>query len=76
MNGVMFLLALGFSTPSPLKYEQYALPNGLRVFLVEDHSTPLVTVDVWYDVGSRNEERGRTGYALRWAEIARLIRVT
>jgi predicted Zn-dependent peptidase len=60
--GLILLAALVTSTP-PIRFEQYALGNGLRVFLVEDHTVPVVTVDVWYHVGSRNEERGRTGLA-------------
>jgi zinc protease len=44
-------------------YEQFTLPNGLQVIYSEDHSTPLVSVDVWYHVGSRNERPGRSGFA-------------
>ncbi len=44
-------------------YESFALPNGLRVLYSEDHSTPIVTVDVWYNTGSRNERPGRSGFA-------------
>jgi predicted Zn-dependent peptidase len=43
--------------------EQYTLANGLRVVLSEDHSAPVVSVAVYYDVGSRNEREGRTGFA-------------
>jgi predicted Zn-dependent peptidase len=43
--------------------EQYTLGNGLRVVLSEDHSVPVVSVAVYYDVGSRNEREGRTGFA-------------
>jgi zinc protease len=43
--------------------EQFALPNGLRVVFSEDHSVPVVSVAVYYDVGSRNEREGRTGFA-------------
>jgi zinc protease len=39
------------------------LENGLRVLLLEDHRSPIVTFQTWYRVGSRNEERGRTGIA-------------
>jgi predicted Zn-dependent peptidase len=39
------------------------LPNGLRVITVEDHSAPVVAVNVTYNVGSRNERPGRTGFA-------------
>ena len=37
------------------------LPNGLKVILLENHKAPLITFQVWYRVGSRNEEWGRTG---------------
>src|SRR6266404_9176582 len=43
--------------------EQFSLGNGLRVVLNEDHSVPVVSVAVYYDVGSRNEKPGRTGFA-------------
>jgi predicted Zn-dependent peptidase len=46
-----------------LNLEQYHLPNGLRVVLNEDHSAPLVAVNLWYHVGSKNERPGRTGFA-------------
>src|SRR5438876_2881595 len=46
-----------------IAFEQFTLPNGLRVIYSEDHSTPIVTVDVWYEVGSRNERVGRSGFA-------------
>jgi len=44
-------------------FEQFTLPNGLHVIYSEDHSTPIVTVDLWYEVGSRNERPGRSGFA-------------
>src|SRR5436309_11866403 len=47
----------------PLKIEQYTLSNGLRVVLNEDDAVPVVSVAVYYDVGSRNEREGRTGFA-------------
>jgi zinc protease len=46
-----------------IQFEKYALPNGLEVILHEDHSTPIVTVDTWYHVGSGDEQVGRTGFA-------------
>jgi len=46
-----------------IAYQTYVLPNGLRVVLSEDHSAPVVTVDVWYHVGSANEVPGRSGFA-------------
>ncbi len=46
-----------------LSIEDYRLSNGLRVVLNEDHSAPLVAVNLWYHVGSKNERVGRTGFA-------------
>ncbi len=46
-----------------LNFENYTLPNGLQVILYEDHSTPIVAVNTWYHVGSKNERPGRTGFA-------------
>jgi predicted Zn-dependent peptidase len=43
--------------------DQYELPNGLRVTLSEDHTAPIVAVNLWYHVGSANERPGRTGFA-------------
>jgi predicted Zn-dependent peptidase len=39
------------------------LPNGLRLIISEDHLVPVVAVNVWYDVGSKHEQPGRTGFA-------------
>jgi len=47
----------------PLTHERYTLDNGLTVILHEDHSTPIVAVNVWYRVGSGDEQPGRTGFA-------------
>jgi len=44
-------------------YERFVLPNGLNVILHEDHTTPTVTVNIWYHVGSGREKPGRTGFA-------------
>ncbi len=46
-----------------IPFESYTLPNGLTVLLSADHTTPTVTVNVWYHVGSKNELPGRTGFA-------------
>jgi len=46
-----------------IPFERYTLNNGLTVILSPDHSVPTVAVDVWYHVGSKNEVRGRTGFA-------------
>ncbi len=46
-----------------LQVEQFALPNGLKVVLHEDHKTPVVAVNLLYRVGSKDEQLGRTGFA-------------
>ncbi len=54
---------LAAQDPNPVKIESFTLMNGLRVHVVEDHSAQVVAVNLWYDVGSRNERAGRTGFA-------------
>src|SRR5258708_10530682 len=39
------------------------LPNGLRLIVAEDHLAPVVAVNIWYNVGSKNEVPGKTGFA-------------
>jgi zinc protease len=46
-----------------LPYTKRTLPNGLDVIVHEDHHIPIVAVNVWYHVGSKNERPGRTGFA-------------
>ena len=46
----------------PISFEKITLPNGLDIILHQDCSLPLVSVNVWYHVGSKNEEHGKTGY--------------
>jgi zinc protease len=50
-------------TALQVPYTHFTLANGLNVILHEDHSVPLVSVNVWYHVGSANERPGRTGFA-------------
>ena len=53
------------STPVTLDipFRRFVLPNGLTVIVHEDHKAPIVAVNVWYHVGSKNERPGRTGFA-------------
>jgi predicted Zn-dependent peptidase len=44
-------------------FSRHQLDNGLRVVISEDHLAPVVAVNLWYDVGSRHEQPGRTGFA-------------
>jgi zinc protease len=54
---------IGAVRPPKLEYKLTTLPNGLTVVLEEDHSTPIVHLQLWYHVGSKNEKPGRTGFA-------------
>ena len=49
--------------PFEIAHQQFVLENGLTLLVHEDHSVPVVAVNLWYHVGSRNEQRGRTGFA-------------
>jgi len=59
--------ALAAKPAAPAKvdipYEQFTLPNGLRVIVHTDRKAPIVAVNVWYHVGSKDEPAGRTGFA-------------
>jgi zinc protease len=46
-----------------IPYTKFVLPNGLTVLVHEDHKTPVVAVNTWYHVGSKNEKPGKTGFA-------------
>ena len=73
MRRAALLLAscLALAAPAPaqtppsmqIDYSSFTLRNGLHVILHEDHSVPLVSVNIWYHVGSANERQGRTGFA-------------
>jgi zinc protease len=61
--GVSCLLVFSVPAPAALsdRVSDYTLSNGLKVILVENHKTPLISFQVWYRVGSRNEAWGKTG---------------
>jgi predicted Zn-dependent peptidase len=46
-----------------IPYQQFTLPNGLRVIVHTDRKAPIVAVSVWYDVGAKHEPKGSTGFA-------------
>jgi zinc protease len=59
-------IAAAIQAPLPrldIQMKRTTLANGLRVVMVEDHTAPVITVGLAYDVGAANEERGRTGFA-------------
>jgi zinc protease len=47
----------------PMSFRDRSLPNGLRVLSLEEHSTPTVSIQVWYKVGSKDDPEGRSGFA-------------
>ena len=57
------ILAQSAEKLPPIKMKEYKLDNGLRVIFHQDSSTPVVAVNVWYHVGSKNEAAGKTGFA-------------
>lgn len=46
-----------------IAFERFVLPNGLTLIVHEDHKAPIVAINIWYHVGSKNEKPGRTGFA-------------
>ena len=58
-----FTLLFALSQERRIEFEEYDLANGLHVILHQDNTTPIVNVSVLYHVGSKNEPKGRTGFA-------------
>ena len=56
-------VAQGEALPDPIPYQRFVLDNGLTLIVHEDHKAPIVAVNVWYHVGSKNERPGKTGFA-------------
>lgn len=46
-----------------IDYKEYTLPNGLTLLVYEDHKAPIVAINLWYHVGSKNEKLGKSGFA-------------
>jgi len=57
------LAKAGAGTQLDIPYQKFTLPNGLTVLVHEDHKAPVVSVAVWYHVGSKDEPTGKTGFA-------------
>src|ERR1700694_563047 len=51
------------ATQIDIPYERFVLDNGLTVIVHEDHKAPIVAINTWYHVGSKNEKPGKTGFA-------------
>jgi zinc protease len=72
MELVVLFLVLAFVTSGSaqtkikeieISYERFILDNGLTVIVHEDHKAPIVAINIWYHVGSKNEKPGKTGFA-------------
>src|SRR5215470_5412570 len=65
MLAVCFLLAAtaAYAQEVDIPYQKFVLDNGLTVIVHEDHKAPIVAVNTWYHVGSKNEKPGKTGFA-------------
>ncbi|GIV58498.1 MAG: peptidase M16 [Rhodothermaceae bacterium] len=62
--GLLIAPARAQDAPIPdIPYEKFVLDNGLTVIVHEDHKAPIVAVNIWYHVGSKNEPEGRSGFA-------------
>ncbi len=61
--GLALAVGAGAQSAPPIEYETFMLDNGLQFIVHEDHSVPVVHVEVWYDVGSAHEPEGRSGFA-------------
>src|SRR5688572_1381638 len=60
---LILLFQVPAAGPKALEYRETKLPNGLTVITHEDHSTPVIDLQLWYHVGSKDEKEGRTGFA-------------
>jgi predicted Zn-dependent peptidase len=61
--GVVVALTIGAAQVKPITFTDTRLQNGLRVIISEDHAAPLFALAVHYNAGSRDERKGRTGFA-------------
>jgi zinc protease len=61
----LFLAAAAFAQTAgiDIPYKKFVLDNGLTVIVHEDHKAPIVAINIWYHVGSKNEKLGKTGFA-------------
>src|SRR5207249_1905814 len=63
ITALLYLLIVPFAAGQTVKFSEHKLKSGLRVILSEDHSAPTYSISITYNVGSRDERRGRTGFA-------------
>src|SRR5580693_9918093 len=63
ISAVVGLCALAQAQNIDIPYQKFVLDNGLTLIVHEDHKAPIVAVNMWYHVGSKNEKAGKTGFA-------------
>ena len=63
MVAALVISASAQSKEIDIPYERFVLDNGLTVIVHEDHKAPIVAINMWYHVGSKNEKPGKTGFA-------------
>jgi len=61
--GILAGRTLAQSANVDIPYQKFVLDNGLTVIVHEDHKAPIVAINTWYHVGSKNEKLGKTGFA-------------
>jgi zinc protease len=63
LGSFLMLGAVAAAQDVDIPYQKFVLDNGLTLIVHEDHKAPIVAVNLWYHVGSKNEKVGRTGFA-------------
>jgi zinc protease len=63
MTAAFVQSGFGQAKPAPLNIKQRSLPNGLRVVSLQNNTSPTVAIHVWYNVGSKDDPQGRSGFA-------------
>src|SRR5438132_5268380 len=72
LSGILSLTAAAFAATAAtsdlikdidIPFKKFVLKNGLTLIVHEDHKAPIVAVNMWYHVGSKNEKPGKTGFA-------------
>ncbi len=63
LSCLLFLAAAAAAQIPDIPFQKFVLPNGLTLIVHEDHKAPIVAVNIWYHVGSKNEHAGKTGFA-------------
>jgi zinc protease len=63
LTAALFVSNVAAQTVAPLNFKERMLPNGMKVISLKDNSSPTVTVQVWYKVGSKDDPEGRSGFA-------------